>query len=86
MNLIKVEYDYSDLKRKMNDCRYSQRLLAKKVSIGRSSLNLKLNNRGTFTQTEIKRISDVLKIPVNEIGEYFFKVIVQKTVSSAKIN
>lgn len=74
------EYDYTKLEKRMRKMRYSQRTLAEDVPMSRTSLNVKLNNHCGFTQKEIIRITELLKIKPEEIGIYFFKPIVQKTV------
>ncbi|MDO3393922.1 DUF739 family protein [Ligilactobacillus sp. 110_WCHN] len=76
------KYDYSLLENRMREMRYSQSQLAKDVPMSRTALNIKLNGHNGFTQKEIKRIAELLHITPTEIGSYFFKLNVQKTVHS----
>lgn len=80
-----IIYDYSELLSKMEENRYSQQRLAKDVGMGRTSLNLKLNNKGEFSQKEVLAISELLGIKKEEYGKYFFKAFVQKTVQKKRI-
>lgn len=49
-------------------------VFADKLGISQASLSSKFNNRSDFTASEIAKAVevDVLDIPINEIGEYFF--------------
>ncbi|OFI49559.1 hypothetical protein BG261_02980 [Floricoccus tropicus] len=75
----KYVYDYTELEERMKNRKYSQSTLSDEVNMARNSLNLKLNNKGNFTQKEIKRIAEKLEIPMTQIGKYFFTPVVQKT-------
>lgn len=74
------KYDYSLLEKLMKKKGFSQVSLAEKIRMSRTALNIKLNNHSSFTQKEIKAISNALEIPDNEISSYFFKSFVQKNV------
>ncbi|MEJ3679735.1 DUF739 family protein, partial [Staphylococcus aureus] len=50
------------------------------IPISRTSINHKLKGKNLFTQWEIKRICELLDVPPNKVGQYFFKVKVRKTV------
>ena len=67
-----VCYDYRKLLGRMRECEYTQDMLANKIGISSGHLNLKLNGKYEFRQTEIFSICDALKIPHDEIGAYFF--------------
>lgn len=43
------------------------------MGITNQTLSLKMSGKVQFKQKEIKKISEVLDIPQNKIGEYFFK-------------
>lgn len=79
MVINNIEYDYSLLQNKIKEEGYSQTSLAKELGMARNSMNLKLNNRAHFTQSEIIKLSYLLGISGDEIGEYFFSQIVRKT-------
>ncbi len=78
-----IEYDYTLLKVRMKEKGYSQTSLAKILNMGRNSMNLKLNNRAHFTQSEIIKMCALLNIEGNQIGKYFFNQFVRKTVQKA---
>lgn len=67
-----MPYNYKKLLGKMREEGLTQELLAKKAHIGKSSLNLKLNNNREFRQGEMIRIFNVLKLPDGSMEEYFF--------------
>ena len=71
-------YDYSLLLGKMKECGFTQESLGKAVGMSESTLNLKLNNKASFKQKEIRKICKVLGIPKGKIGLYFFTEKVQK--------
>lgn len=73
------KYDYSSLKNRMNDYRYSVRSLAESIGITRISLSKKLNNHLPFTQDEIFKISKLLDINYDQIAHYFFVRVVNKS-------
>ena len=64
-------YDYSKLYGVIKESKMSQEIIAKKAKIGRTSLNLSLNNKRPFKQDEIERLSKILEISENK-DEYFF--------------
>lgn len=80
--LYDYEYDYSSLKKRMNDYRYSVRSLAESIGITRVSLSNKLNNHLPFTQDEIFKISKLLDIDYNQIARYFFAIVVNKRLQN----
>lgn len=72
-------YDYSFLKKRMNDYRYSVQSLAESIGITRVSLSKKLNNHLYFTQEEIFKIAELLDINYDQIAHYFFVRSVNKS-------
>ena len=42
------------------------------IGITNQTLSLKMSGKVQFKQKEIKKISEILNIPKNEIGQYFF--------------
>lgn len=79
MKKISVIYNYDLLKKRIEKKNFSQESLAPQAGMSRTSLNLKLNNKSHFTQTEIKLLSDLLDITGEELSDYFFNASVQKT-------
>jgi len=65
-------YDYSKLKGRIVEMKMTQNDLAEEIQIAKSTLNLKLNNKISFSQDDIIAVSKVLLIPKEEIGIYFF--------------
>lgn len=69
-----MTFDYSKLKGKIKENFNTQRRFAKLLQISNASLSYKLNNLSYFNQKEIHKSLNFLKIPVEEVNEYFFKV------------
>jgi len=72
-----IEYDYSKLRGRIVEKYGSQESFADAVGIARNTLNLKLNNKGRFTQTQISEYAKILGINPVEIYAYFFARKVQ---------
>ena len=67
-----MAFDHSKLLGKIKECGYTQRSLAKAIQMNVGTLNQKLKNKSYFTTDEMDGISELLDIPKNEIGLYFF--------------
>lgn len=67
-----MKFNYSKLLGKIKECGETQYTLSLKISCSEATLSLKLNGKSFFEQRLIKEICDVLNIPENEIGAYFF--------------
>ena len=67
-----MKYNYSKLLGRLKEYNLTQGKLAEKIEINEGTLSLKLNNKNAFTSEEIDRICEVLDIPNDEIGKYFF--------------
>ena len=65
-------YDYRKLLGKMREQRVTQEVLAEKVGISATSMNLSLNNKRDFRQEEILVICESLDISLSDIPTYFF--------------
>ena len=65
-------YDYRKLLGKMREQRVTQEVLAEKVGISATSMNLSLNNKRDFRQEEILIICESLGISPSDIPTYFF--------------
>ena len=65
-------YDYRKLLGKMREQRVTQEVLAEKVGISATSMNLSLNNKRDFRQEEILIICESLGISLSDITTYFF--------------
>ena len=65
-------YDYRKLIGKMREQKVTQEVLAEKVGISATSMNLSLNNKRDFRQEEILVICESLDISLSDIPTYFF--------------
>lgn len=65
-------YDYAKLLGRIREKRLTQSELARKIKISETSLNLSLNNKRPFKQSEISKICDVLLISNDNLESYFF--------------
>ncbi|WP_411842213.1 DUF739 family protein [Salinicoccus sp. HZC-1] len=74
------QFDYDALLKRMEEYRYSQSRLARDMPISRTSMSAKMHNKNAFTQWEIRRICQLLEIPDEEVGKYFFNKVVRKSV------
>lgn len=72
-----MSFNYSKLRGKIIEKFGSQRKFSRELGVSERTLSLKLNNRIYFSQDEITKIAELLKIDLNEIQEYFFKKEVQ---------
>lgn len=71
-------YDYRKLRGRIREIFGTQSAFAQKLGISEVSLSGKLNNSVQWTQEEIEASVDFLKIPWNELPEYFFARKVEK--------
>lgn len=72
-----MKYDYSKLKAKMVENNLTQAALAEKIGLSERTMSLKMNGKREWKQSEIERLRNMLKIPKNEITNYFFALTVQ---------
>lgn len=73
-----MEFDYCKLRKLIKEKCGTQEEFAKKLGIGRVSLNQRLNNILEFTQEEIFQACDILGVSKDELTRYFFTLKVQK--------
>lgn len=67
-----MAFDYRKLKGRIIEKYGSQSNFADAYGISENTLSLKMRNKVRFTSDDIIAISDMLDIPENEIGSYFF--------------
>ena len=67
-----MKYNYSKLLGRIRERGLTQEQLATTIGKNKSTISLKINNNGSFTQDDIDDICRVLDISNDEIGEYFF--------------
>ena len=70
----KPTFDYSILEGKIKQYYDTQENFAKAIPMSRSTLNQKIQNNLDFTSQNIYRISELLNISREEIGDVFFKI------------
>lgn len=80
MNDEKFDYsfNYRKLKGRIREIFNTQSAFAEAMGISTTSLSAKLNNKIEFSQKEIDKASDLLKIKKEEIPIYFFTPEVQE--------
>lgn len=71
-------FDYSKLLGRIKENGLTQAALAEKIGMSETTISLKLNNKADFSQREIRKICNTLKIDDANIYDYFFNQKVQK--------
>lgn len=72
-----MKFDYSKLNGRITEIFNSQKKFAKAMNLSERSISLKLNNQRYWKNNEITTACNLLLIPDNQIGDYFFKQEVQ---------
>lgn len=67
-----MSFDYSKLRGRIKEMCGTQDAFSEKLGIGRVSLSQRLNNQLEFSQDEMLKACDILKISVDDIPRYFF--------------
>lgn len=65
-------FDNSKLQGRMKELHLTQNYVSKYLDINKSTFNLKINSQVIFTQDEISKLIEILRIPDDDIKEYFF--------------
>jgi len=73
-----MAFDYSKLKGRIREIFKTQSAFAEAMGMSTTSLSAKLNNKIEFSQKEMDKASDLLKINKEEIPVYFFTLEVQE--------
>lgn len=71
-NAVSIKYNYSKLLGKIKEMYDTQEKFALALGIGRVSLSQRLNGKLEFSQNEILKSCDLLKIKKKDIPLYFF--------------
>ena len=74
-------FDYSKLLGKIAECKLNQTLLSKAIGKDKSTVNAKLNGKGSFNSVEIVKICETVDIPKEKIPEYFFSYSCSETLT-----
>lgn len=67
-----MAFDYRMLRGKIREVFETQDAFSKAMGLSNTSISLKLNNKVEWTQQEINRASDILKIPEDKVYNFFF--------------
>ena len=67
-----MTFDYSKLRGKIREVLVTQDEFAKAIGLSNTSISAKLNNKVEWTQQEINKAAEVLRIPDNDVYAYFF--------------
>ncbi len=73
-----MAFDYSKLRGKIREIFKTQSAFAEAMGMSSTSLSAKLNNNVEFSQKEIDKAVDLLKIEKEDIPAYFFTLEVQE--------
>ena len=60
------------LKGKIREKGLTYKMLAKKIGIGLTSMNYKINGKNLFNQEEMKKLKETLRLTDNETIDIFF--------------
>ena len=75
----RMAFDYSKLRGRIREKFGTEHKFAAAMGMGRVSLSGKLNNEGDFTRKQMLKAAELLQLDANDIPEYFFRPIVQKS-------
>ena len=64
--------DINKLKGKIREKGLTYKMLAKKIGIGLTSMNYKINGKNLFNQEEMKKLKEALRLSDNETIDIFF--------------
>lgn len=73
-----MAFDYSKLRGRIREVFKTQSAFAFAIGMSTTSLSAKLNNNVEFSQKEIEKAVELLKINSEEISAYFFTLEVQE--------
>ena len=73
-----VKFDYRRLRGRIREVFGTETEFARKLGISRTSMSQRMNNVSEFSSAEILNASKLLKIPAEDIPDYFFTEKVQK--------
>ena len=67
-----MKYNYSKLLGRIKEYGYTHERLAGAIGINKGTMSTKINGKFDFTAPEMDAICELLDIPNEEIGKYFF--------------
>ncbi len=74
-----MAFNYNKLRGRIKEVCGTQENFARMLGLSRTSLSQRLNNASDFTNSEILKSCEVLRIDTDEIPAYFFTLKVQKS-------
>ena len=74
-----MSFEYNKLRGRIREKFTTQEEFAAALGMSTVTLSSKLNGHTFFTQPQIKRACELLQINPNEVSDYFFVKLVQKT-------
>jgi len=74
-----MKFNYGKLRGKIKEVFNTQEKFAKTVGMSTTTLSAKLNNKIQFSQNEIEKAVELLKIAKEDIPVYFFTTEVQES-------
>lgn len=70
--------DYKKLKLKIKEVYDTQEAFAQAMEMSYTALNLRLNNKVEWKNSEVIKACNLLNIPFTDVGLYFFTLKVEK--------
>lgn len=67
-----MAFDFRKLKGRIIEKYGSQTEFVRAFGVSENTFSMKMNNKVRFTTDDIVKISDMLDIPKDDVGEYFF--------------
>lgn len=67
-----AKFDYTQLRKRFHKVGATQRLISDKIGLSEAHFSRKLSGQYSFTQEEILSLCEILHIPRDEIGKYFY--------------
>lgn len=71
-----ADFNYAKLRGRIIEKYGTQTEFVEKFGISSNSFSLKMNNKSRFTTDDIVKLTEMLEIEKEEVGEYFFTPIV----------
>lgn len=71
-------FDYSKLNGRIIEKLGARNKFASKMELSEHSISSKLNNKTYWKSNEIQKAINLLDIPIEDVGAYFFKIKVQQ--------
>lgn len=74
-----MEFNYNKLRGRIVEKYGNQTNFSEKFGVSENTMSMKLNNKVRFTSDDIVTASELLDIPAEQIGTYFFTQEVSKS-------